>query len=153
MYAEEVDVIPKFPSGWEANLKSSKWKERKEALDEMLTVLQASLRIKEDAGLGDLCKSLAAMVQKDANIMCVIAAANCLEALGKGLGDPFGRYREGVIPPLLARLKERKANVTDAIGQALDVMFQAVGLLLSNKIPRCQLMLMYLEDFFVRYHP
>ena len=58
--------------------------------------------------------------------MCVIAACQCLEGLAKGLGTPFARYREVVVTPLLERLKERKQNVQDAIGNALDAIFSTV---------------------------
>lgn len=38
----------------------------------------------------------------------------------------FSRYRETVVPPMLERLKERKASVTDVIGAALDAVFLTV---------------------------
>ncbi|KAG8823574.1 Microtubule-associated protein, microtubule dynamics during spindle orientation, partial [Serendipita sp. 399] len=63
----------------------------------------------------------------DANIMCVMAAAACIEGLAKGLGTPFGRYREIIVTPMIDRLKERKQNVTDALGQALDAVFATVS--------------------------
>jgi cytoskeleton-associated protein 5 len=90
-------------------------------------VLKASLRIQPVPEFGDLTKQWATMIQKDANIMCVMAAAGCLEALARGLGGPFGRYREAITTPMLERLKERKANVTDAIGLALDAAFATVS--------------------------
>ena len=127
MFAEEVDIVPKIPANFQASLKSSKWKERKEALDELLTVINATPRIKEASELGELARSLAICVQKDANINCVMVAANILEGLAKGLMGPFARYRESVVPPMLERLKERKANVTDAIGNALDAVFATVS--------------------------
>jgi cytoskeleton-associated protein 5 len=115
--------VSKFPAGYGALLASSKWKERKETLDEILAVLKAALRIAPAPELGELAKTWATMVQKDANVMCVAAAAGCIEALARGLGAPFARYREAVVAPLLERLKERKANITDAIGLALDATF------------------------------
>lgn len=111
----------------QAGLGSSKWKERKEVLDELLTLLNATPRIKESSELGELAKSLAACIHKDANINCVMTAANCLEGLAKGLMSSFSRYREAVVPPMLERMKERKVNVTDAIGAALDAVFATVG--------------------------
>ena len=126
MYAEEVDIVPKLPSNLQASLKSSKWKERKEALDELLTLLNATPRIKEASELGELARSLAVCIQKDANINCVMVASNSLEGLAKGLMAGFAKYRESVVPPMLERLKERKANVTDAIGNALDAIFATV---------------------------
>lgn len=129
--------MPKLPANLQTNLKSSKWKERKEVLDELLTLLNATPRIKESSELGELARSLATCIQKDANINCVIVAANCLEGLAKGLMAGFARYRESVVPPILERLKERKANVTDAIGNALDAVFATV----STRWPKHRLLL------------
>ena len=125
--AEAVDIIPKLPTDLYKNLTSSKWKERKEALDDLSTLLKASLRIRDGPEIGELAKSLATRINGDANVMCVIVAANCLEALADGLMTAFSRHREAVVPPVLERLKERKANVTDAIGLALDAIFKTVS--------------------------
>lgn len=126
MLAEEADIVSKLPSNMQAGLASSKWKERKEVLDELLTVVNATPRIKDSLELGDLAKSLATCIHKDANINCVMTAANCLEGLAKGLMSSFARNREAVVGPMLERLKERKATVTDAIGAALDAIFATV---------------------------
>ncbi|KAI9566458.1 armadillo-type protein [Boletus coccyginus] len=118
--SEPVDIVAKFPSNLQANLTSSKWKERKEVLDELSTLVNATPRIQDAPELAELAKSLATCIHKDANINCVITAANVMEGLAKGMMGPFGRLREAVVPPMLERLKERKINVTDAIGAALD---------------------------------
>jgi len=127
MFAEEVDVASKLPSGYQAALSSSKWKERKEGLDEILTTLNTP-KIKDAPELGELTKALAGRMG-DANINCVMVAAGCIEALAKGLMNAFGRYRETVVPPMLGRLKERKQNVVDSIGNALDAVFATVSCL------------------------
>ncbi|KAG1782460.1 armadillo-type protein [Suillus placidus] len=126
--AEPVNIIPKLPSNMQANLTSSKWKERKEVLDELLTLVNATPRIQDAPELGELAKSLAACISKDTNINCVMTAAHVMEGLAKGMMSPFGRFRETVIPLMLERLKERKANVTDAIGAALDAVFATTTL-------------------------
>ncbi|KAI0721683.1 ARM repeat-containing protein [Cerioporus squamosus] len=128
LFVEEADIVPKLPANLQASLKSSKWKERKEALDELALLLEKSPRIKEASELGELARSLATCIQKDANINCVMVAAKCLEGLAKGLMGGFAKYRESVVPPMLERLKERKTNVTDAIGAALDAVFQSTTL-------------------------
>lgn len=130
MFAEEVDIVSKLPPNLQASLGSSKWKERKEALDDLLAVLNANLRIKESPEIGDLAKSLAHCVQKDANINCVVTAAGCIEALAKGVMSGFGKYRESMVGPMLERMKERKASVTDIIGTALDAVFLTVSFLI-----------------------
>jgi cytoskeleton-associated protein 5 len=121
----ETDVVAKFPQGLYTNLASSKWKERKEALDELAAVLTPMQKIKEAPEFAELTKALAGRMS-DANIMCVMAAAACVEGLAKGLGSKYGRYREIIVPPMLDRMKERKQNVTDALGQALDAVFTTV---------------------------
>jgi cytoskeleton-associated protein 5 len=126
-FMEEVDIIPKISKDFHTNLKSSKWKERKEALDELQTLVKATPRIKDAPELGELAKSLATCIHKDVNVNCVMVAASCLEELGKGTVTALGRYHDSLVPPMLERLKERKANITDAIGNALDAVFQAVS--------------------------
>lgn len=126
MFAEEVNIIPKLPGNLQASLGSSKWKERKEVLDELLTLVNATQRIQDVPELGELSRSLAHCIHKDANINCVMTAANCLEGLAKGVMSSFGRYHEALIPPMLERMKERKATVTDAIGAAMDAIFLTV---------------------------
>ncbi|KAI0374798.1 ARM repeat-containing protein [Pilatotrama ljubarskyi] len=137
MFAEEVDITSKLPANFQASVKSSKWKERKEALDELLTLVNATPRVKDASELGEVIRSLATCVQKDANINCVMVAANCLEGLAKSMMGSFARYRESTVPPMLERLKERKANVTDAIGNALDAIFATTTLtdILPDALP------------------
>lgn len=125
--AEPEDIVSKIPANLKAGLASSKWKERKEVLDELLAVCSAPMRIKDASELGDVARSLAICIQKDANVACVVAAASCMEALAKGIMAPFGKYREGIVSHMLERLKERKASVTDVIGQALDAVFVTVS--------------------------
>ncbi|EIW85215.1 microtubule associated protein [Coniophora puteana RWD-64-598 SS2] len=126
--AEPADIVPKIPSNFQTNLTSSKWKERKEALDDLFTVINAAPRIKEAGELNDIAKQLATCIHKDANVNCVITAASCMEGLAKGIMAPFSKVKETVVPLMLERLKERKANVTDAIGAALDAVFSTTTL-------------------------
>ncbi|KAF7778753.1 hypothetical protein Agabi119p4_3098 [Agaricus bisporus var. burnettii] len=144
-FIEEVDIVPKISKDFHTNFKSSKWKERKEALDELQALVKSTPRIKDASELGELAKSLATCIHKDVNVNCVMVAASCLEELAKGTATALGRYHESLVPPMLERLKERKANITDAIGNALDAVFQASNLMavledlepaLKNKNPQ-----------------
>ncbi|KAI6106429.1 armadillo-type protein [Pisolithus croceorrhizus] len=137
LLTDPVNIVSKFPSNMQASLASSKWKERKEVLDELLTL--------DTPEISDLSKSLAVCIQKDANVNCVVTAANVLEGLARGVMEPFGKLREALVLPILERLKERKASVTDAIGAALDAIFLTTSLpdiipdllpSLSNKNPQ-----------------
>ena len=129
-FAEPVDIIPRLSPSFQTALKSAKWKERKEALDDLLTLLSSTPRIKDGPELGELAKSLASRIAGDANISCVMVATACIEDLAKGMMTVFAKYREAVVPLMLERMKERKASVTDSIGSALDAVFATVSICL-----------------------
>ncbi|CAI6316617.1 unnamed protein product [Periconia digitata] len=121
---EAVDVLPKIPKDYTERLASSKWKDRKDVLDEVHKILSVP-KIAEgpfDELLRGFAKSM-----KDANIAVVITAANCVELLAKGLKKSFGKYRSTIMAPMMERLKEKKATVTDAIGAALDAVFASTS--------------------------
>jgi cytoskeleton-associated protein 5 len=120
-----VDVAPKLPKDLNERLSSSKWKDRKEVLDESFNVVNVPA-IKEGS-FDDLMRGCAKSM-KDANIMVVTVAANVIEALAKGLRKSFARYRGTVLASMLERFKEKKQAVTDAISAACDAVFQSTGL-------------------------
>jgi len=122
---EVVDVYAKIPKDFSERLASAKWKDRKEALDDLFNVANVPA-IQEgpfDEAIRGLAKSM-----KDANIAVVAVAANCVECLAKGLRKSFTKYRSTILAPMLDRLKEKKVTVTDAIGAACDAVFMATSL-------------------------
>lgn len=123
--AEPQDVLAKVAGDFHDQLASSKWKDRKEALEALFAVLNVP-RIK-DGDYGEIARGLAKCM-KDANIAVVTQAAQCIEVLAKGLRKPFSKYRSTVMQPILERLKEKKASVSDALGAALDQVFIATSL-------------------------
>lgn len=123
--AEPQDVLSKIAPDFYDALGSSKWKDRKEALEGLYAVLNVP-RIK-DSDFNELNRSLAKCM-KDANIMVVTHAAQSIEALAKGLRKGYGKYRSIVMGPIMERLKEKKQAVADALGAALDAVFLATSL-------------------------
>ncbi|OJJ49142.1 hypothetical protein ASPZODRAFT_91455 [Penicilliopsis zonata CBS 506.65] len=123
--AEPVDVMPKVPKDFHEQLASSKWKDRKEALDALYNAFNVP-RIKEGP-FDEIVKGLAKSM-KDANVAVVTVAANCVDLLAKGLRKGFGKYRSLIMSPILERLKEKKQSVADALGQALDGVFSSTDL-------------------------
>ncbi|KAI0833989.1 armadillo-type protein [Hypoxylon sp. FL0890] len=123
--AEPQDVLSKVPASFHDNLSSSKWKDRKEALEALYAVLNVP-RIK-DGDFGEINRGLAKCM-KDANIAVVTQAAQCIEVLAKGLRKSYGKYRSTVMAPIMERLKEKKQSVADALGAALDQVFLATSL-------------------------
>jgi protein STU2 len=123
--AEPQELLSKVPGNFHDNLASSKWKERKEALEALYALLNVP-RIK-DGDYGEINRGLAKCM-KDANIAVVTQAAQCIEVLAKGLRKGYGKYRPIVMAPIMERTKEKKASVTDALGAALDQVFLATNL-------------------------
>ena len=126
-----VNALSKFPADLDERLSSAKWKDRLEVLEECNNILgqPQNARISEanvDAyasfvsALGTKCKS-------DANVNVVIEAARVIEGLANGLGRSFGRYRNLTMSGCLDRLKERKTNVVEALGNTLDAIFSTVS--------------------------
>ncbi|KAF2264660.1 ARM repeat-containing protein [Lojkania enalia] len=122
---EAVDVFSKIPKDFQERLGSSKWKDRKEALDDVYKILDTP-RIAEGP-FEELVRGFAKCM-KDANIAVVSTAANCVELLAKGLKKSFAKYRSTIMNPMMERLKEKKQSVTDAIGGALDAVFASTSL-------------------------
>ncbi|KAL1870793.1 hypothetical protein VTK73DRAFT_2517 [Phialemonium thermophilum] len=123
--AEPQEVVSKIPANFYDNVASSKWKDRKEALEALYAVLNVP-RIK-DGDFGEVNRCLAKCM-KDANIAVVTQAAQCIEVLAKGLRTSYGKYRTTVMQPILERMKEKKQTVADALGAALDQIFLATSL-------------------------
>ncbi|CAG8196143.1 unnamed protein product [Penicillium olsonii] len=123
--AEPVDVFKKIPDNFHDQLASSKWKDRKEALDALYAVINVP-RIK-DGPYDEVVRGLAKSM-KDANVAVVTVAANCVDLLAKGLRNGFTKYRSTIMVPMFERLKEKKTTVADALGQALDAVFSTTTL-------------------------
>ncbi|KAL7624704.1 hypothetical protein AAE478_006274 [Parahypoxylon ruwenzoriense] len=123
--AEPQDVLSKVPANFHDNLASSKWKDRKEALEALYALLNVP-RIK-DGDFNEINRGLAKCM-KDANVAVVTQAAQCIEVLAKGLRKSYAKHRATVMAPIMERLKEKKQSVADALGAALDQVFLATTL-------------------------
>ncbi|KAF4508136.1 hypothetical protein G6O67_004553 [Ophiocordyceps sinensis] len=123
--AEPKDISKKIPPNFSDMLASSKWKDRKEAVEALAQALNVP-RIR-DSDFNEINRGLAKCM-KDANVAVVTQAAQCIELLAKGLRQAFGKYRAVVMQPIMDRLKEKKATVADALGAALDAVFGATSL-------------------------
>ncbi|RKF81852.1 Spindle pole body component alp14 [Golovinomyces cichoracearum] len=122
---EPQDVLSKIQPDFIEQVSSTKWKDRKDALESAYTVLNIP-KIK-DGDFSEIVRALAKCM-KDPNIAVVTQAAQCIEALAKGLRKQFGKYRSVVCGPIMERMKEKKASVSDALAGALDQVFLATSL-------------------------
>ncbi|KAH6884813.1 armadillo-type protein [Thelonectria olida] len=140
--AEPQDVTKKIPANFSDMLASSKWKDRKEAVDALHQALNVP-RIR-DADFNEVNRGLAKCM-KDANVAVVTQAALCIQALATGLRKGYAKYRSVVMQPIMDRLKEKKTTVAEALGGALDAVFAStdltecledIGTYLTNKNPQ-----------------
>jgi hypothetical protein len=122
---DPVDVFPKIPQDYTEKLNSSKWKDRKETLEEVQKALDHPLIA--EGPFDELVRGFAKSM-KDANISVVMTAANCVELLAKGLRKKFAKYRSQIMGPIFERLKEKKQTVTDSLGAALDAVFATTNI-------------------------
>lgn len=128
---DPVDVYKLFPDNLMEQLGSSKWKERLESLEECNKVLaeprNARIAVSNVDAYGNLVQTLGVKCHKDSNVNVVMESARLLEGLARGLGKPFGRYRNVTMSGMLERLKERKATVVEALAKSLDAIFLTVS--------------------------
>lgn len=122
---DPVEVLSKIPPDFSTRVASTKWKERKEALEELHTIVNVPKLQTDD--YGDIIRILAKCM-KDANLMVVTVAANCVECIAKGLRKDFAKYQPIILTPMLEKLKEKKASVATALANALDAVFNDTSL-------------------------
>ncbi|GAA6061591.1 hypothetical protein JCM10212_004341 [Sporobolomyces blumeae] len=126
-FASPIPVLSALPADFYTHLSSSKWKDRKElALEPLLATLSSSPKYEPD-NYTELVTALAGRMT-DANVLCVMLSANCIGKLAKGLRDEFARYKGIVTVPILQRTKEKKQNVLDALGAALDAVYESTSI-------------------------
>lgn len=144
--AEPVDVLLKIPGDFNSRLSSAKWKDRKEALDDVFAILEKTVKI-VPGDYTSLVKNFAKCM-KDANIQVVQLAANCTEFLIRGLRSGFFKYINIILGPMIERTKEKKASVATALSNALDAIFAISSLSdildeiisgMSSKIPQIKI--------------
>lgn len=123
---DPVDVISNMPTDLALRMALTKWKDRKEALEEVCAVLSKAPKM----AAGDYAPlvRMFAKCMKDANIQVVQLAANGVEFLCKGLRGEFQKYMGLVVTPLLERSKEKKPAVAEALANALDAVFNTSSL-------------------------
>jgi cytoskeleton-associated protein 5 len=121
--SEPVEILKKMSPNFYTELASTKWKERKEALEALLEIVKTP-RIKEDR-YGELVNVLAKRIN-DANIIVATLSIQVLDNLARGLRNEFAPYKHIILPNLLEKLKEKKVNVVEAIKSALDAIYISV---------------------------
>jgi len=119
-FADPVDILSKIPADFEEGLASKKWKDRKEQMEALVSLADV-VRLKP----GDyrtIVRHIVKVVSKDANVIVVSKAVIAAGFLARGLRGDFSTDAKVLLPSLLAKLKEKKALVVNAINETLDYM-------------------------------
>ncbi|XP_076879237.1 cytoskeleton-associated protein 5-A-like isoform X2 [Brachyhypopomus gauderio] len=123
---EAVEILSKIPKDFYEKIEAKKWQERKEAL-EALEALTKNPKL-VNGEYGDIVKALNKVIGKDTNVMLVTIAAKCVTGLATGLRKKFGIYAGHLVPTILDKFKEKKAQVVQALQEAIDAVFLSTTL-------------------------
>lgn len=128
-----VNPLPFLAQSFFDGLASSKWKDKKDALDAFLEATASARRF--DAGnYTEIISAISSKVS-DINIQVAISAASCLERFIKCCRREISGCKNLIIPCLLDRLKEKKASVTEALRRALDAFCRFSAQSISDVLP------------------
>ncbi|CAF1510112.1 unnamed protein product, partial [Adineta ricciae] len=125
---EAVNVLDKLPKEFFEKIESKQWKDRKEVLDDLVTLLTQNPKLASDGDYFELVKALSKVISKDSNIPVVLVTAKCLTALAKGLRKGFKNYAIAVLEVCLDRFREKKTNVIEALRETCDAAYPGTNL-------------------------
>ncbi|CAF4361259.1 unnamed protein product [Rotaria sp. Silwood2] len=123
---EAVNILERLSKDFFDKIESKQWKDRKEVLDDLLTLLTQNPKPTSDSDYTELVKVLKKIVAKDSNVPVVLVAAKCLTALAKGLRKTFKNYAVGIIEVCLDRCREKKTNVIEVLREACEAAYPGV---------------------------
>lgn len=118
---DPINVLSQIPSDFYVKLEAKKWQERKEAVDSLEKILDYPKFEKGD--YSDFVRALLKVITKDSNVMVVGVAVKCMARLAAGLKKGFQPYAATVLPQLLEKFKEKKANVVTPLREAVDAIY------------------------------
>ncbi|CAG8825210.1 11490_t:CDS:2, partial [Racocetra persica] len=121
----KVDIGAQFTSKMMADANDDKWKTRKEALEQVLAIVDANKRIKPNLGeFAPILKSRLADSNKNLQMMALDICGKLATAMGK----PFERYVKTLVGPVTSVLTDQKATVRGSAISCLECLASATGL-------------------------
>lgn len=123
---DPVDIISKLPKDFYEKLEEKKWQIRKESLEALEPLVQNPKLASGD--YGELVRALKKVITKDSNVVLVASAGKCLALLAKGLSKKFQPYAVACVGGILEKFKEKKANVVQALRDAMDAIYPSTNL-------------------------
>ncbi|KAI6232150.1 Cytoskeleton-associated protein 5 [Aphelenchoides besseyi] len=116
------DVLKHTNEDFYNELQSKKWSERRDAMGNLVEVMDKNPRLTTDDASGHhrLVGELTKILKQDANINVAATAAMALTRLARGSGVAFRPHSPDVISTCLTRLKEVKPTLRDPCIECLD---------------------------------
>lgn len=114
----EEDLLNNLPDEFHNRIKSNKWKDRVEVLEELnLEHLQKIKKLKIREDYGPILKILSDIIHRDVNVQCVTLASDIVNQILTKLPHTaiHENYISMIFPALLERTKERKPSVIEMI--------------------------------------
>lgn len=118
----ETEVLSRIPPSFDADVSSVKWKERKEALDTVVPLLNKPRLAAGDYSM--LVSVFERVLSKDTNQMCAGLAVQGVQSLASGLRQDFRKYVPHLVQPLVERFKEKKPTFVESIKNCLDTLLR-----------------------------
>eukprot|EP00080_Pristionchus_pacificus_P000601 PDM60621.1 zyg-9 [Pristionchus pacificus] len=129
-FADAFDILGKMPSTFEgeAGVESKKWTERRDALQALLDLLVANIKLCPKGNYAELVGTLRKILEKDANINVAALAAKCLTHIATGLRAKFGPHASTILPAILEKFKEKKATLATPLVELIDAVVDTTTL-------------------------
>ena len=121
-----MDVINRYDDSWvDKTLEIAKWSEKKDVLDTAIADMSTPKIVpREHYHLVGMLKKL--MV--DSNIAIQICGMKMAKALASGLRKAFNQGGKVMAPLLIAKLRDKKNQITDEAHKALKALFYSITL-------------------------
>lgn len=123
---EAVDILHKLPADFFTQIEAKKWQERKDCLEKLQQLLESNPKLAPNADYNELMKHIKRIIAKDTNIVVATSAIKCLALMANGLRKNFHSYASSSVGVVLEKFKEKKANVVQALREAIDAVFVSV---------------------------
>lgn len=121
----EENLLDNLPEEFYSRVKSSKWKDRVEVLEELNdTHLSKLKKLIGKSDYSPLIKVLSEIIHKDVNVQCVTLSADCVNKFLQKLSQEYihEHYIAMIFPALLERTKERKPSVIEMIKNTIHTI-------------------------------
>ncbi|KAJ3021312.1 Microtubule-associated protein, microtubule dynamics during spindle orientation [Thoreauomyces humboldtii] len=130
-----IDILPEIIAGnFISMLGDAQWKLRKEALDEIAKIVEATnKRVQPNLGV-ELIPALKGRLT-DSNKNLAMNAVELIGNLALAVGKPFERHSRVLVGPMVALFGDQKAHVRGAALTALENLYNATGQLDSLVAP------------------